>query len=54
MERKEQGYLVKISNVSAAKFILQKAMEESEVEHFEIKEPTLNQIFIKEVGESNE
>lgn len=54
VERKEQGYLVKISDLSAAKLILRKAMEESEVEHFEIKEPTLNQIFIKEVGESNE
>jgi ABC-2 type transport system ATP-binding protein len=29
-------------------------MSVTQVEHFEIKEPTLNQIFIKEVGESNE
>lgn len=54
VERKERGYLVRISQVSAAQEILRKAMEVSEVEHFEIKEPTLNQIFIKEVGESNE
>ncbi|MBA9087988.1 ABC-2 type transport system ATP-binding protein [Fontibacillus solani] len=54
VERKERGYLVRISEVAAAKSILRKAMEDSEVEHFEIKEPTLNQIFIKEVGESNE
>lgn len=54
VERKERGYLVRISQVSAAQEILRKAMEISEVEHFEIKEPTLNQIFIKEVGESNE
>ncbi|MNW46646.1 Glycine betaine/carnitine/choline transport ATP-binding protein OpuCA [compost metagenome] len=54
VERKERGYLVRISEIAAAKSILRKAMEDSEVEHFEIKEPTLNQIFIKEVGESNE
>ncbi|MNO52839.1 Glycine betaine/carnitine/choline transport ATP-binding protein OpuCA [compost metagenome] len=54
VERKERGYLIKISDVAAAKSILRKAMEDSDVEHFEIKEPTLNQIFIKEVGESNE
>ncbi len=54
VERKERGYQIKISDVAAAKTILRTAMEQSEVEHFEIKEPTLNQIFIKEVGESNE
>ncbi|MDN4069773.1 ATP-binding cassette domain-containing protein [Paenibacillus vini] len=54
VERKERGYLIKISDVAASKAILRTAMEQSEVEHFEIKEPTLNQIFIKEVGESNE
>lgn len=54
VERKERGYLIRISAVSAAQAILRRAMEVSEVEHFEIKEPTLNQIFIKEVGESNE
>ncbi|GGH38161.1 ABC transporter ATP-binding protein [Paenibacillus segetis] len=54
VERKERGYKISISNVAAAKEILRKAMDESEVEHFEIMEPTLNQIFIKEVGESNE
>ncbi|WP_059042485.1 ABC transporter ATP-binding protein [Paenibacillus rubinfantis] len=54
VERKERGYLVRISQVTAAQEILRKAMEVSEVEHFEIKEPTLNEIFIKEVGESNE
>lgn len=54
VERQERGYRISISDVVAAKAILRKAMEESDVEHFEIKEPTLNQIFIKEVGESNE
>jgi ABC-2 type transport system ATP-binding protein len=51
----EQGaYLISISDVSAAQQILQTAMKQSVVEKFEIKEPTLNQIFIKEVGESHE
>lgn len=54
VERKERGYLIRISDVGAAKGILRTAMDQSEVEHFEIKEPTLNQIFIKEVGDSHE
>lgn len=54
VERKERGYSIRISDVAAAKAILRKAMDESEVEHFEIKEPTLNQIFIREVGEVHE
>lgn len=54
VERQERGYSIRISNVAAAQAILRKAMEVTEVEHFEIKEPTLNEIFIKEVGESNE
>lgn len=54
VERKERGYLIRISDVSSARAILTAALSQSEVEHFEIKEPTLNQIFIKEVGESNE
>ena len=54
VERQERGYSIRISNVAVAQNILRKAMEVTEVEHFEIKEPTLNEIFIKEVGESNE
>ncbi|MHA0857117.1 ABC transporter ATP-binding protein [Paenibacillus sp. CMAA1364] len=55
VETTEQGtYLITISDVSAAQQILQTAMQQSTVEKFELKEPTLNQIFIKEVGESHE
>ena len=55
VEVQEQGsYLITISDVSAAQQILQAAMKQSIVEKFELKEPTLNQIFIKEVGESHE
>lgn len=54
VEHRERGYLIRITDVAAAKGVLRTAMDQSEVEHFEIKEPTLNQIFIKEVGESHE
>ncbi|MDQ0196332.1 ABC transporter ATP-binding protein [Paenibacillus wynnii] len=55
VQRQERGYLLTISEIAAAQRILQQAVGQSEVEHFEIKEPTLNQIFIKVVGgESNE
>jgi len=52
--QEQGGYLINISDVSAAQQILQTAMQQSIVEKFELKEPTLNQIFIKEVGESHE
>ncbi|AKG37237.1 ABC transporter ATP-binding protein [Paenibacillus durus] len=54
VERQERGYLVRISEIGAAQRILKAALEQGEVEHFEIKEPTLNQIFIRVVGESHE
>ncbi|MFP4977028.1 ABC transporter ATP-binding protein [Paenibacillus sp. CN-4] len=54
VDRQERGYLIRISDVSAAQQILRTAMDQGEVEHFEVKEPTLNQIFIRAVGESNE
>jgi ABC-2 type transport system ATP-binding protein len=54
VQRQERGYLVAIREIGAAQRILQLAVAQSEVEHFEIKEPTLNQIFIRAVGESHE
>ncbi|MFD1774009.1 ABC transporter ATP-binding protein [Paenibacillus rhizophilus] len=54
VERQERGYLVRITEIGAAQRILKAALEQGEVEHFEIKEPTLNQIFIRAVGESHE
>ena len=54
VERMERGYLITIRSVEAAQLVLQKALQTATVEHFEIKEPTLNQIFIKEVGTGNE
>ncbi|WHY19941.1 ATP-binding cassette domain-containing protein [Paenibacillus sp. G2S3] len=54
VQRQERGYLLSISEIGAAQRILQQALAQGEVEHFEIKEPTLNQIFIRAVGESHE
>ncbi len=54
VNRTEDGYSIRISDVSAAQQILNKAIAQSVVHRFEVKEPTLNQIFIKAVGESNE
>lgn len=52
--RTEDGYSIRISQVDAAQSILNTAMSQSTIHRFEVKEPTLNQIFIKAVGESNE
>ncbi|BCG57059.1 ABC transporter ATP-binding protein [Paenibacillus sp. URB8-2] len=54
VERQERGYIVRITEIGAAQRILRTALEQGEVEHFEVKEPTLNQIFIRAVGESHE
>ncbi|WP_379158441.1 ABC transporter ATP-binding protein [Paenibacillus sp. sgz5001063] len=54
VQKQERGYVLSIGDIGAAQRILQHAMAVSEIEHFEIKEPTLNQIFIRAVGESHE
>lgn len=54
VSRIDDGYSVRISDVDAAQAILTTAMSQSVIHRFEVKEPTLNQIFIKAVGESNE
>ncbi|MFK4303174.1 ABC-2 type transport system ATP-binding protein [Paenibacillus sp. RC254] len=54
VERMDQGWMLHIEQPDAAKLILQTALEQTDVEHFEIKEPTLNEIFIREVGDSHE
>ncbi|GBG11781.1 MULTISPECIES: ABC transporter ATP-binding protein [Paenibacillus] len=52
--RTEQGYDIQISMESAGAEILKLAMEQANVNHFEIKEPTLNEIFIRTVGDRHE
>lgn len=54
VDRTETGYRIGISNEQAAQQILTTAMQQSTIQRFEIVEPTLNQIFIKAVGESHE
>lgn len=50
----ENGYEVHIANIEAAHAILQHAMKQGEVARFEIMELTLNEIFIRSVGEQVE
>ncbi|PZD95053.1 sodium ABC transporter ATP-binding protein [Paenibacillus sambharensis] len=50
----ENGFEVKIDNAGAAQGILAHAMSQGEVTRFEVKEPTLNEIFIRSVGEKIE
>ncbi|MDQ6421376.1 ATP-binding cassette domain-containing protein [Paenibacillus sp. LHD-117] len=52
--RTEQGYDIAIAFESAGTDILKLAMEQANVNHFEIKEPTLNEIFIRTVGDRHE
>jgi len=54
VKQNENGLEIKISKEKAAKDILQHAISQTEVTHFEIKAPTLNEIFIRTVGENNE
>ena len=54
VEAHEQELVITISRPEAAQQILKTAMEQAVVTKFELKEPTLNQIFIKAVGESHE
>ncbi|CAM4110006.1 ATP-binding cassette domain-containing protein [Paenibacillus alkaliterrae] len=48
--RHEYGYELGIANEAVGGHILRLAMEQSAITRFEIKEPTLNEIFIKTVG----
>jgi ABC-2 type transport system ATP-binding protein len=50
----ESGYEIKISDVKAAEPILTLAMQQAGILHFQIMEPTLNEIFIKKVGNNHE
>ncbi|MGG4144913.1 ABC transporter ATP-binding protein [Paenibacillus algorifonticola] len=54
VQRNESGYELRIENEAAGGLILRHAMEQTEIRRFEIMEPTLNEIFIKLVGEKHE
>lgn len=54
VKRTDDGYRLRITDESVAQAILHVAMTQTNVQQFELKEPTLNEIFIKAVGgESN-
>lgn len=50
----EHRYEIKVREPEAAQTILQHAMAQGPIRRFELMEPTLNEIFIKTVGESHE
>ncbi|MHA6480466.1 ABC transporter ATP-binding protein [Paenibacillus sp. strain BS8-2] len=52
--RTERGYDIAISMESAGAEILKLAVDQATINHFEIKEPTLNEIFIRTVGDRHE
>lgn len=47
----ENGLEIEITEEAAATRILKHALAQTDIEHFQIKEPTLNEIFIRSVGE---
>lgn len=52
--RHEYGYELLISTEDAGRPVLEQALRQTNVSRFEIMEPTLNEIFIKTVGENHE
>lgn len=54
VKKQEYGYEIGIKNEAAGGDILRHAMAQTAITRFEIKEPTLNEIFIKTVGERHE
>lgn len=52
--RHEYGYELFISDDSAGRPVLELAMGQTSINRFEILEPTLNEIFIKTVGDNHE
>lgn len=54
VKQNENGIEINVATEKTAQQILQHAMSQTEVTHFEIKAPTLNEIFIRTVGETNE
>jgi ABC-2 type transport system ATP-binding protein len=54
VKKQEYGYEIGIRNEAAGGDILRHAMAQTTITRFEIKEPTLNEIFIKTVGERHE
>ncbi|GGG16314.1 ABC transporter ATP-binding protein [Paenibacillus abyssi] len=54
VNRQEYGYELFIDREETAQAILRHAMSQAELSRFELLEPTLNEIFIRSVGDINE
>ncbi|GIP41448.1 putative ABC transporter ATP-binding protein YhaQ [Paenibacillus sp. J31TS4] len=54
VKRKENGTELRIGSDKAARLILETAMQQAAVNRFQVMEPTLNEIFIKKVGDPHE
>ncbi|MFB9325650.1 ABC transporter ATP-binding protein [Paenibacillus aurantiacus] len=54
VDRRENGYELMIDREEAARPIIDLALAQTNVQRFQVMEPTLNEIFIKTVGESHE
>ncbi|MFF2482951.1 ABC transporter ATP-binding protein [Paenibacillus sp. NPDC058071] len=54
VSRNEQGYEIGIANEKAAGDILRHAIEQTDIYRFDVLEPTLNEIFIRTVGDKHE
>lgn len=54
IHRHEHALEIEIEHEKVAKEILHHALSQTDVQHFQVKEPTLNEIFIRTVGERNE
>ncbi|MCC3376723.1 ABC transporter ATP-binding protein [Cohnella sp. REN36] len=52
--RTEQGYLLQIAKAETAQDILKHALAQGPIQKFELLEPTLNEIFIRTVGDRHE
>jgi ABC-2 type transport system ATP-binding protein len=48
------GYEIQISDIKAAEPVLVLAMQQASILRYQIMEPTLNEIFIKKVGNNHE
>ena len=54
VDRLESGYEIRIDGTDAAQAILDHARRQGDIVRFELMEPTLNEIFIRSVGEDIE
>lgn len=54
IERQLSGYQIRIDSTADTQQILRYVIEQSDIQRFQIMEPTLNEIFIQKVGKAHE